>query len=306
MNKLFKHLKSQVVSNNIIISSKIKRSVRSFLENREFIEYDTPILSARTGEIYNSTFEIEVSNCKAMLSDSPQIFKMLLVLTQNVNYFQFAHCFRPIEHEKDIHTRLCEFTQIDLEMKVDTLYELIGFAKKLLSNIFKAIKIDVEFKSIDGIECHEKYGDEMKPRFDKKDGVTVLFIEKMPLTNGEKTGKNTLIPCHHIFALPSDNVYNSTEVKLENRQTESFDIVINGIEVGGGDLRIMDAALQTQMMNIFSVEKSMYADYLQILSIKKYPQIGGFAIGLERLIMAVTNCKNIRETTYFPEIYKGV
>lgn len=306
MNKLLKHLENQVVCSNMIISNKIKRSVRSFLENKKFVEYDTPILSARTGEIYNSTFEIEVGNCKAMLSDSPQIFKMLLVLTQNADYFQFAHCFRPIEHEKDVQTRLCEFTQIDLEMKVNTLYELMDFSRNLLANIFKALKIDAEFKSIDGIECRKKYGDEMKPKLNDRDKVTVLFIEKMPLTNGEKTEKNTLIPCHHIFALPTNNVYKCTEAMLENTQTESFDIVINGIEVGGGDLRIMDTDLQKQIMDIFNVDKSMYTDYLQILSMKDYPQIGGFAIGLERLIMAITNCENIHETTYFPEIYKGV
>ncbi len=306
MNKLSKHLENPVVNNNMFISNKIKRSVRCFLENKNFVEYDTPILSARTGEPYNSTFEIEVENYKAMLSDSPQIFKMLLVLTQNFNYFQFAHCFRPVDHEKDIHTRLCEFTQIDLEMKVGTLKELIHFAKKILINIFETLDMDSEFISIDGIECREKYGNEMKPRFYNKDKVTVLFIEKMPLTNGEKTEKNTLIPCHHIFALPTDNMYICTEMMFENIQTESFDIVINGIEVGGGDLRIMDVALQNHMMNLFSIDKSMYSDYLQILSMKDFPQIGGFAIGLERFIMAVTNCKNICETTYFPNIFKGV
>ncbi|MDE7278084.1 MAG: hypothetical protein K2N98_14755, partial [Lachnospiraceae bacterium] len=61
----------------------------------------------------------------------------------------------------------------------------------------------------------------------------------------------------------------------------------------------MDAAMQESMMELFEVDKEAYSDYLRELGRYRGKPIGGFAIGIERLIMAMTGVSDIRETTAF-------
>lgn len=333
----------------IILGRRIRKAARAYLDSEDFDEFDTPILTSKGGEPYNPTFTViddDEVNCSEKveadyksLVDSPQLYKMLLSIRGFDTYYQIAHCFRPINHESNKANRMSEFTQIDVEFKVDDLEVLIDRAKNLIIYILHSLNKEAKVTIIDGLECRDKYGNDMTPIIaddnmhimnsnDSKEDlfaneVSILFIKRMPLTNGERTLKGGLIPCHHIFALPSkehmcaseerfeykleeilklnnEGINNKLWVEdLQGKTTESFDIVINGIEVGGGDLRIMDAELLNSMMKLFNVDASCYQDYIEELGTYSGKQSGGFAIGIERFIMALTGCENIRETVTF-------
>ncbi|MGN1402824.1 MAG: amino acid--tRNA ligase-related protein [Ruminococcus sp.] len=300
MRDIMMHLRNPVVQKNLDMVRRIKQTARYFLEQRGFAEYDTPILQQKGGERYNPTFDVQMDGYPVCLGDSPQMYKMLLLHAGYDRYYQFAHCFRPIAHETHRETRLCEFMQLDLEMQVSSLEELLSFAQSLLGTILHALSIHGKISVMDGLTCREIYGDEMKPdcRQNQKD-ISVVFLKRMPLTNGEKMPDGTWIPCHHIFAQPSGEIGDMSEAALLQMTTESFDVVVNGIEVGGGDLRIMQRSLQEQMMDIFHVETGKYRQYLEQLDNAGTLQIGGFAFGLERLVQALSGCSNIRQTVPF-------
>lgn len=305
MKYILQHLQNPTVNRNLLLNQKIKTVARRFLLQNGFGEYDTPVLIPKQGEKYNPTFDIMISGQSASLADSPQIYKLMLSMAGFEKYFQFAHCFRPVESESDAHKRLCEFIQLDIEMQVPTLFELTKFAESLIAEICSTVNVNPTIEYMDGKYCRKKYGNEMKPDLRKtRDEISVVFIERIPLTNGERTEAGTLIPCHHIFALPSSDITGAYKDVLENTVTESFDIVINGIEVGGGDLRIMSRELQEKVMEIFDVDKERYTQYLQMLGNYKGKQNGGFAFGLERLVMALSGCEDITQTVPFPDFYK--
>ena len=89
--------------------------------------------------------------------------------------------------------------------------------------------------------------------------------------------------------------------KMTQLQMESFDLVLNGIEIGGGDLRIMDANLQEETMQCLNINHEVYQGYLKELRKYKGNPIGGFAIGIQRFVMAITGTKDIRDTVAFSE-----
>jgi len=305
MINILRHLQNPVVNRNLLLSQKIKTVARNFLLQNGFSEYDTPVLIPKQGEKYNHTFDIMIAGQSVSLADSPQIYKLMLSMAGFEKYYQFAHCFRPVESESDIHKRLCEFVQLDIEMQIPTLFELTKFAESLITEICSAINTNPKIEYMEGIYCRKKYGNEMKPDLRKSTAETsVVFIERIPLTNGERTKGGTLIPCHHIFAMPSGDFTGAHKDIMENTSAESFDMVINGIEVGGGDLRIMSRELQEKVMDIFDVDKKGYANYLQMLDNYNGKQNGGFAFGLERLVMALSGCNDITQTVAFPDFYK--
>lgn len=297
--KVTQHLQKEEVIRCLELTNQIKAAARHFFERNGFVEFDTPVLTFKNGELYNPTFNVMVDGESLSLVDSPQIYKMLLMFAGCDRYYQFAHCFRPIAHENNKDTRICEFIQIDTEMHVENLDNLIDTAKTLLENVCKELNVEVKFHIIDGIWCRSKFGVGMKPDIRERDDETsIVIIKHMPLTNGERTADNILMPNHHIFAKPDEF---SKEKDLMNITTESFDLVMNGIEIGGGDMRITDVRMQEKMMDIFAVDMEKYRTYLNELADYDGKPIGGFAIGLQRFVMALTNTKNIRETVAFPD-----
>lgn len=297
MNDIMKHLTDSGVRQNLKLIMTVGNSARDILLSKGFDEINTPILIPRTGERYNSTFNIMLEEKEAMLADSPQICKMLLVRAGYEKNFRFAHCFRSITGENKPHTRLSEFTQLDLELRNTDLDELILLAKTVICEICAAACKTVKTTYLHGLDCREKFGTEMCPDLRKNDGeMSLAIIKNMPLTNDGKT------PCHHIFAMPSDNI--GTARDLTKITTESFDIILNGIEIGGGDMRINDRELQKEVMRIFNVDEKRYANYLDILKNSEKIRNGGFAIGLERTAMALSGAENISQTTAFPDYFK--
>ncbi len=295
----------------------IKTAARRYLQARQFEECDTPILMPPNGELYNPTFQIEVGGRCRALADSPQRYKMQLFMEGITRYFQFAHCFRPGEAAVgDIAgggTRAPEFMQLDVELGADSLDGLTAFAGGLLEHILGELGIKAEYTYMEGQECRLLYGDAMKPDLRRRaDEVQIVFITHMSLTNGELVDSKELgcripAPCHHIFAQPSDIAglagmgatdQGADMARLREMTTESFDIVINGIEVGGGDLRIMDRALLERMMELFRVDKGLYQEHLRMLEGYTGPGEAGFALGMERLAMALTGADSISEVSF--------
>lgn len=290
------HLQRREVKECLELTNRIRHRARGYFEKHGFIEFDTPVLSDPGGERYNPYFPVRIEEEGLCLADSPQVYKMLIMMAGYDRYYQFAHCFRPIAHENKKETRLCEFVQIDVEMHIESLHELIQEALGLLEYICADEGRRVSVHLMDGIFCRDNYGEQMKPDLrEKQDEVSIVVVYHMPLTNGEWTADGILIPNHHIFAAPE----NFGQEDLINAKTLSFDIVLNGIEIGGGDMRIMDARMQKKMMKIFSVDEKRYCSYLKELAQYDGTPTGGFAIGLQRLVMALAKASDIRDTVAF-------
>lgn len=298
MSEIMRHLQEQTVRECLYTACGIRQTAREFLSSRGFREFDTPVLIPRTGEAYNAVFTVELDGMPAMLADSPQICKMMLTLAGYEKYYQFAHCFRSVAGEDRLNTRLSEFIQLDIEMRDIDLDGLLCLAEQLMLQLCKTVQKIPKITYMDGEECLEKYGEAMKPDLREcADDLSVVFIKHLPLA--DRRG----VPFHHIFAKPRTDMAAYSVGEMVFDTTESFDIVINGIEVGGGDLRIMDAELQKKLMRMFHVDEKLYEGYLEILAENRGHQGGGFAVGLERLLMALLSVDNICGTVAFPNVY---
>ena len=299
MNDVMEHLTDERVKQNLSMMMTVKRTARDLLFSKGFEEIDTPVLMPRTGENYNQTFDIILENNAVMLADSPQIYKMLLSKAEYEKNFRFAHCFRAITHENNPHTRLSEFIQLDLEMRNTELNDMIRLVEMLVAGICGELHKTVKISYMQGLECRSVYGVEMSPDLrEGKDEISLVIVKNMPLTNDGK------IPCHHIFAMPTAPDLIGSADKRTELTTESFDIIMNGIEIGGGDIRINERKLQTEVMRIFNVDEERYIGYLKTLEKDDHSHRGGFAIGLERMVMALSGAENISYVTAFPDYYK--
>ena len=109
---------------------------------------------------------------------------------------------------------------------------------------------------------------------------------------------------HHPFTMPKDGDIDKLLTDKEHCYSKAYDIVINGYEAGGGSIRIHKQDVQERMFEALELTKEdideKFGFFVDAL---KYgtPPHGGFALGLDRITMLLTNTDNIRDVIAFPK-----
>jgi len=138
----------------------------------------------------------------------------------------------------------------------------------------------------------------------KDDNVFALcWVKNFPLFEYNEEEKK-LDAVHHPFTAPLDEHIGGLEKNPEGVLSKSYDIVLNGVEIGGGSVRIYDRNLQARVFKILGVsDEDAETRFGHMLKAFNYgaPPHGGIAWGLDRFIMILQGEPNIREVIPFPK-----
>ena len=116
--------------------------------------------------------------------------------------------------------------------------------------------------------------------------------------------ENRYVACHHPFTAPKDSDVDKLLTDKAHCYSKAYDIVINGYEVGGGSIRIHDQEIQKKMFEALELtEEQIQEKFGFFVEALKYgtPPHGGLAIGLDRLVMLLSETENIRDVIAFPK-----
>ena len=154
-------------------------------------------------------------------------------------------------------------------------------------------------------ELRLKVADDLSLR--DKNKFALLWVVDFPMFEWSDE-ENRLMAMHHPFTHPKDEDIPLLDTKPEEVRADAYDMVCNGIEVGGGSIRIHDPKLQAKMFEIlgFTPEKAQ-EQFGFLMNAFKYgaPPHGGLAYGLDRWVSIFAGLDSIRDCIAFPKNNAG-
>ena len=130
-----------------------------------------------------------------------------------------------------------------------------------------------------------------------------VWITKFPLLEYDEA-ENRLQAVHHPFTAPVEEDIPLLDDQPEKVRARSYDLVLNGTEIGGGSVRIHDPAIQERMLGILGISpEQAQVKFGFLLEALKYgaPPHGGMALGFDRLVAIMAGVNSIREVIAFPK-----
>lgn len=302
----------------------------SFVAQRDVMQFFSDMIS----NLFNDVADIDISKIDIMSyeqamtqfgSDKPDLrWDKYLDTVQREEYFFTFLYFEDLLSLEDIRS-IVEFSDLkksqmglnDLYVSIcDTNHVNVGY--EFLDNPAKGksyIVIRTEYFNMDSAE-HQFMGD--LRNFICKNMIPMnrehapLWVVDFPMfVKDKETGNLTSV--HHPFTMPSeydiDKLNSDNEAILLSMKSAAYDFVLNGVEVGGGSMRIYNKEIQQKVFDILKLTKEQQEDQFGFL-LKAFdygvPPHAGIAFGLDRLCTFFGKSDNIKDYIAFPKNMKAV
>src|SRR3990167_4676775 len=308
-------LRTERMQKNIRMRDKVVSFFRDYMHKNGFTEIETPILMRGTPEgsreyvvpsrLFNGQFYV--------LPQSPQQFKQLCMVAGFEKYFQIARCMRDEDTRGD---RQLEFTQLDYEMSFVTQEEVLAYTEimfiELIKSVYPEKKItQIPFPRLSYTESMKKYkSDKPDLRVDKNNPNELAFVWILDFPMFEKTDERELQAVHHPFCSikEEDKKKFMKGEDLFSIRANAYDLVLNSYELSSGSIRIHERDIQKQVFKLLNIseeeQQKKFGHMLEAFTFGAPPH-GGFAPGIDRIVMILQNEPNIREVIAFPKTGEG-
>jgi nondiscriminating aspartyl-tRNA synthetase len=285
------------------LSAAAMRGFRDHLNEAQFTEVQTPKIVASATEGGANVFEIGYFGNKAYLAQSPQFYKQTMVgVFERV--FEVGPVFRAEPHATTRH--LSEYVSLDVELGfIENHFCVMGVLRGVLEGIFEEMRrtceaeltllgvtlpqLPAEIPHIHFREVRARFGGsepDLSPQEERELGAWALseFGSPFVFVTGYPMSKRPF----YTHAEPGAPEWSN-----------SFDLLFHGLELVTGGQRLHRYENYVQALEAAGLPMAPFEGYLEAFRFGMPPH-GGFAIGLERLLMQLVGASNIRETTLFP------
>ena len=190
------------------------------------------------------------------------------------------------------------------EEEIDTIINKLE-AKEGDLVVFLADEVDIVAQGLGALRL--KMGKQLG--MIDKNKFNFLWVVDFPLFAWDKEEKRWVANHHPFTAVKEEDVDKLTQEKAGEAKARAYDVILNGVELGGGSIRIHKSDMQAKVFNLLNItEESAKEKFGFLLDALTYgaPPHGGLAIGFDRLCALVLGEESIREVIAFPKTQKAI
>ncbi|HBG60945.1 MAG: hypothetical protein A2Y03_10775 [Omnitrophica WOR_2 bacterium GWF2_38_59] len=303
-------LRRKKVMQALQVRHKLCATIREFLNKYNFMEIETPVLTKSTPEgARDFLVPARMSPGKFFaLPQSPQLFKQILMVSGIDRYYQIVKCFRDEDLRAD---RQPEFTQLDMEMSFVEEEDIFALTENLFKEIFKKIKgidLPIPFPRLSHADAMKKYNSD-KPDIRKEgEDFAFVWVVDFPMFKYNEQEKRWDSEHHPFTSCRDEDMEYLKKGDYGKAISRSYDLVLNGNEIGSGSIRIHKKEMQKNIFDIIGLEKEdAEKRFGFLLRAFEYgaPPHAGVAYGIDRIVAILTGLESIRDTIAFPKTQKG-
>ncbi len=303
-------IRREKLRTSLELRHKLTNLIHSYMDQQQFVNIETPFLTKSTPEgARDFLVPSRLSAGKSFaLPQSPQLFKQILMVSGMDRYYQVVRCFRDEDLRAD---RQPEFTQLDLEMSFVTEEDVFALTEGLFKEIFKQVKgIDIQtpFPRMTHEQAKKEHNSD-KPDLRKEgEEFSLTWIVDFPMFKYNEEEKRWESEHHPFTSIKEEDLkYLETE-EYGKIRARSYDLVLNGNEIGSGSVRIHKKEMQKKIFDIIGFDEAEAEKRFGFL-LKAFeygaPPHAGAAYGVDRLVAILLGLDSIRDTIAFPKTQKG-
>jgi len=317
-------LENEEVRNKFVFRSKMISSIREFLNKKEYLEVETPILQPLYGGAFANPFvtRLEALKMKIYLRIAPELYLKRLIVGGFENIYEIGKCFRNEGIDREHNP---EFTMLELYSAYKTREDLMKLIEELFQSLAKKFKADIPdakvflkktWKKIGFEEFLEKETglnfNDSKEKWSKKAKVLGVIMDKMD--SKEKISDGIFKKLRGKIIEPTFVIDHPLEISpLAKKKTDDpdktarFQLIVFGSEIVNGFSELNDPIDQKQRFKEQAEMKKkgdieahpQDIDYIEALEYGM-PPTAGLGIGIDRLVAVLTRSSSLKEVILFP------
>jgi len=286
------------------IADTIKIGFIEFFAKEGFVHCNTPVIVAAATEGGSNLFSVKYFEREVFLSQSPQLYKQMLMSTGFDKVSIVTPVFRAEPH--DTYRHLNETTQMDIEIAfIRNEEDVLKYYDSVIKHIYEKVKKERE-KELKEFGIDLKIPNVPIKRLDYDEAVELLNKQGVKMRWGDDInaeGERKLCELFNPLIVKrwptAVRAFYSMPDPDNPKICRAYDLLLNGLEISSGAQRVH---LHGDLVNILKKKGLSPEDFNFYLEPFKYgmPPHGGWSIGLERITMAMLKLPNIREATLFP------
>jgi aspartyl-tRNA synthetase len=283
------------------LASRILKEMRNALDEERFVEVFTPKIIVTSTEGGAELFPVLYFERVAYLSQSPQLYKEQLTASLE-RVFEIGPAYRAEKHNTDYH--LNEFISVDAEAAFMDYNDVMDILEKMMRRVVAVVSEEggklaevgitpavTELQKIPRVEYDEAI-DKLRQL-----GYAVNWGDDLSVEM-QKALMKFYGPVYFIVNFPAMLRPFYTK-RREGDRSESYDLIINGIEIASGATRIHRRDELEEEMKRRGLDPRLFESHLAVFDYGMPPH-AGFGLGFNRLVAALLNLDNVRHATLYP------
>ncbi|PSP75663.1 aspartate--tRNA(Asn) ligase [Halobacteriales archaeon QS_1_68_20] len=309
LDQRFMDLRKPEVRAVFSLRSKLLAGMTAWFDEEGFTNVDTPLLSQAGAEGGADLFPVLYYDKEAFLSQSPQLYKQILMGADFDRIYEVGKAFRAEDFGTSRH--VSEIGMFDVELSYIEDHDDVMDVQE--DSLRASIEYATEHaqRELDVLEVDPELPDERFPRISFSEARSILETEYDHVpedaddldTKGEKLlgeyFEEQGHPAFFVVGFPNEKFYYMQDVPGDDIASRKFDLIYRGQEISSGGQREHDYERLLQRMEEDGVDPESFDFYLDAFEYGMPPH-GGYGLGIDRLVQKVADLDNIREAILFP------